>query len=63
MESKSTEPVSVQFRVRCLIPEGGDSVLSTSIFGPLIGFIVVALLVEARVREGEEEEEEEQDLF
>lgn len=40
MGSKSTTPASVQFLVMCLpLVEGDDSVIFTSIFGPLVGFI------------------------
>lgn len=40
MGSKSTMPASVQFLVMCLPLEGRDSVIVTSIFGTLVGFML-----------------------
>lgn len=74
MGSKSTTPASVQFLVMCL-PLEGDSVIFTSIFGPLVGFILLSRLCQrfgprlesqSQGREEEEEEEEaalKEDLF
>lgn len=53
MGSKSTTPASVQFLVMRLPLEGGDPAIFTSIFGPLVGFILfIKTVLEVRARFG-----------